>query len=165
MPAYFQVYVCFKRLAVHQLAIGLTSHSAVCGSRHVRIKAAPTRVRLAGEKRMAASPGIEKGDTAAQSAAALADDESDDEADREVKSSQLTPLLLRLSRSACILHSPTPPAPVASISCGQLSFERRRCHTIGIDTGKQVMHHCETMAWPCCTPSQSLKQVSLLYTD
>lgn len=76
----------FERLAVHQLAIGLTSHSAVCGSRHVRIKAAPTCVRLAGEKRVAASPGIEKGDTAAQSAAALADDESDDEADREVKS-------------------------------------------------------------------------------
>ena len=119
VPVYLRVYVCFKRLAVHQPATGLTSHSAVCGSRHVRIKAAPTRVRLAGEKPVAASPGIEKGDTAAPSAAALADDESDDEADREVNSSQLTPLLLCLSRSACILHGPTPPAPVASISCWQ----------------------------------------------
>ena len=157
MPAYFQVYVCFKRLAVHQLATELTSHSAVCGSRHVHIKAAPTRVRLAGEKRVAASPGIEKGDTAAPSAAALADDESDDEADREVKSSQLTLLLVCLSRSACILHLPTPPAPVAGISRWLLLCKRSRCHTIGVDTGTQVMHHYDTMVWPCPTPSQSLK--------
>ena len=72
---------------MRQFAIWLTSHVTVCGSRHVCISAAPTRVGLADEERVAASPGVEEGN-----AAAPADDESDDEADREVRSCQLTPL-------------------------------------------------------------------------
>lgn len=60
----------------------------------MQISAAPKHVRLAGEDCEAASPGVKEGHAAAPAAAALADDESDDEADREVKSCQLTLLLI-----------------------------------------------------------------------
>ena len=71
----------------------------------MRITAAPKYVRLAGEE--AASTGVEGEDTAAPAATTLADDESDDEADREVRSHQLTLLLVCLSKNTRILHLPS----------------------------------------------------------
>lgn len=93
--------MCFLNIG---LATGLTSLIAVRGSRHVRISAAPTHVKLAGEEGVVASSGVDEEGAAAPAAAAMANDESDDEADREVSNCQLTPWLVWLPGHAARLH-------------------------------------------------------------